>query len=397
MRLDKDSNTNTQSGYQYTEDRLGNVKKRKNGKLTSALIVMGYLAVLVLVMGAAGMLLEWINGKIEDSAKEMAVSVGAELLPEDREVTMTQAELDAMVQEAVNQAVTEADAAKEQAVAQARAEILDGIRQNLSTGDETTVEVLRPFYPDDIVVVSSGKFYFVPINRELRLNSYNDDNLNILESGEYQYMDGGNVISHKGIDVSRFQGDIDWNAVAADGVEFAFIRAANRGYGTGKLVEDEKFEANLKGALAAGIHVGAYVYSQAINEAEILEEANLVLEKLSAYQVNCPVVIDVEKTLDSTGRMNQLTLEERTNLILLFCQTVEAAGYKPIIYHNLEMGALMMDIETLEEYDKWFAYYNEDMYYPYDYTIWQYSDKGRVNGINTEVDMNISFSAFWEE
>lgn len=395
MRLEQDSNK--KNGYSYTEDRLSRTKKRRNNKLHAALVVLGYLVALVLVMSLAGLLLEWVNGRIEDSAKEMAVSVGAELLPEDKEVTLTEAELNAMLEEAAANAVSEAETAQEQAVTEAREEILGGIRESLSAGDETMVEVLRPYYPDELVVVSGGKFHFVPINRELKLNSYSEEKLNILESGEYQYMENEQVVSHKGIDVSYFQGNIDWNAVAEDGVEFAFIRAANRGYGTGKLVEDEKFTANLEGALAAGIHVGIYIYSQAVNEEEVLEEADLVLKKLAPYDVKCPIVFDVEKTADSTGRMNQLTVEERTNLTLLFCQTIEEAGYKPMIYHNVEMGSLMLDIETLENYDKWLAYYNDDMYYPYEYKIWQYSDKGRVNGIGTEVDMNISFSAFWEE
>lgn len=387
--------------YRYTEDRLNRTKKKKNGKLHSALIILGYFAALILIMYVVTLLIEWVNDKLEDSAKQMAVSLGAELLPEDKEVTLTEAELNAMVEEAVANAVSEAENDKQQAVDQAvtaaRAEILGGIRQELETGDETFVEVLRPFYPDDIVVVSNGTFHFVPINRELQLNTYSNDNLVILESGEYQYMQDGQVVSHKGIDVSRFQGNIDWPAVAADGVEFAFIRVGNRGYGTGRLVEDDQFERNIEGALAAGIHVGVYIYSQAVSEEEILEEANLVLEKLAPYDVNCPIVFDVEKTLDASGRMNQLSLEERTNLTLLFCQTVEAAGYKPMIYHNMEMAALMLDIETLEQYDKWFAYYNEDMYYPYAYKIWQYSDKGKVNGISSEVDLNICFDPFWEE
>lgn len=391
MKRNFDSNTG--SGYRYTEDRLNNTKKRKNGKVHTALILLGYLAALVLVMCVAGVLLDWVNGRFEDSVKDMAVSVGAQ----DQEVTLTQEELNAMLDKAAADAAAEADVLKEQAVADARAEILNGIKDRLSAGEDTTVEVLRPYYPDDIVAVSNGKFYFVPINRELKLNTYSDENLNILESGEYQYMDGSQVVSHKGIDVSRFQGNIDWNAVAQDGVEFAFIRVANRGYGTGKLVTDEKFDDNLKGAVAAGIHVGVYIYSQAVNEDEAREEANFVIDKLKAHGVDCPIVFDVEKTADPTGRMNQLSVEERTNLTLLFCQTVEQAGYKPMIYHNLEMGAVLIDIETLEGYDKWFAYYNDDMYYPYEYKIWQYSDKGKVNGINTDVDMNISFSAFWEE
>lgn len=402
MRLDQDMNkeSNSNSGYPYTEDRLNKSRKRKNGKLHSVLIIFGYLAALVLIMCVVGLVNTWITDKIEDSARQMTVSVGAELLPEDKEVTLTEAELNAMVEEAAASAaanaVTEAEAEKLQAAADARAEVLDGIRAGLETGDDTVVEVLRPFYPDHMVVVSNNKFHFVPINRELKLSSYSDENLNILESGEYQYMEGDQVISHKGIDVSRFQGNIDWQAVAGDGVEFAIIRVANRGYGTGKLVVDEQFEKNIKGAVDAGIHVGVYIYSQAIDEQEVVEEANLVMEKLAAHDVNCPIVFDVEKTADPTGRMNQISVEERTNLTLLFCQTVEAAGYKPIIYHNMEMGALMLDIEPLEQYDKWLAYYNEDMYYPYEYKIWQYSDKGRVSGISSNVDMNICFEPFWE-
>lgn len=397
-------NNNRNSGYGYQEDRLSRAKRR-NSKAQTALILLGYLVVIVLVMFLVAVINEWITGKLEDSAKQMTVAVGAELLPEDQKVTLTQAELNDMVTaaaadaatEAVAEAVADADAEREQAVAAARAEVLNGIREGLETGDETVVEVLRPFYPDEMVVVSNGKFHFVPINRELKLNTYSDENLNILENGEYQYLKDGQVVSHKGIDVSYFQGTIDWQAVAADGVEFAFIRAANRGYGTGKLVEDKQFENNLKGALAAGLPVGVYIYSQAVNEEEILEEANLVLEKLAAFDVKCPIVFDVEKTADASGRMNQLSVEERTDLTLLFCQTVEAAGYKPLIYHNMEMGALMINVEALEQYDKWFAYYNDDMYYPYEYKIWQYSDKGRVNGISTEVDMNICFEPFWEE
>lgn len=393
---DSNSNRNQNSGYGYQEDRLSRAK-RKNSKAQTALILLGYLVVLVLVMYLVAVINEWVTGRLEDSAKQMAVSVGAELLPEDQEVSLTQAELNDMVAAAAAGAVAEADAEREQAVAAARAEVLNGIREGLETGDETVVEVLRPFYPDEMVVVSNGKFHFVPINRELKLNTYSDENLNILENGEYQYLEDGQVVSHKGIDVSYFQGTIDWQAVAADGVEFAFIRAANRGYGTGKLVEDKQFENNLKGALAAGLPVGVYIYSQAINEEEVLEEANLVIEKLAAFDVNCPIVFDVEKTADDSGRMNQLSVEERTGLTLLFCRTVEEAGYKPLIYHNMEMGALMINVEALEQYDKWFAYYNDDMYYPYEYKIWQYSDKGRVNGISTEVDMNICFEPFWEE
>ena len=408
MKFGEDANSSRNTDmsgadYRYTEDRLSKSGKKKKSVFRSLLIFSGYLAGLLLVILVAGMLTTWVNDKLEKSAKDLAVSAGAELLPEDQEVTLTQAELDLKLAEAREAAQTEMESAvaavqaeKEAEVAAAKEEVLGGIRAGLETGDQTMVEVLRPFYPDELVVVSSGQFHFVPINRELKMNDYDDVNLNILESGEYQYMDGEQVVSHKGIDVSKFQGKIDWKAVAADGVEFAFIRVANRGYGSGKIVEDNMFEDNMKGALDAGIHAGAYIYSQAINEEEVREEAELMISKLAPFDVKCPVVFDVEKTADSTGRMNQLSVEERTNLTLLFCQIIEQAGYKPIVYHNLEMGALMLDVETLESYEKWFAYYNDDMYYPYAYSIWQYSDKGKVNGIKGNVDMDISFRAFWE-
>lgn len=405
MKLGTDNNERSSlSNNSYTEDRLSKIKKRKNSKIRSVLIILGYMTALIFIMSAAAMINTWIDGKVNETAADYAEAMGGAVSGSDAEtddkeptVTFTQEEVDAMVEEAVLEAVANTEADMKQAIEDARTEVLNGIQEGLSSGEETTVEVLRPFYPEHIVAVSEGKFHFVPINYELKMNSYDDANLNILESGEYQYVVDDQVITRKGIDVSRFQGKIDWQAVAADGVEFAFIRVANRGYGSGKLVEDETFDANMRGAIDAGIHVGVYIFSQAINEDEIREEFQLVMDKVEPYGVKCPIVFDVEKTADSSGRMNQLTVEERTNLTLLFCQLVEEAGYKPIVYHNLEMGALMIDVETLENYDKWFAYYNDDMYYPYDYKIWQYSDKGRVNGISGDVDLNICFEPFWEE
>lgn len=369
------------------EDRLGKAKKK--GKGPYILAMLGCLTVLVLVMYLGTALFVWLNEGIDSNTKTAAEALGVaeELYGEEGEQevqTYTRAELEEQLAQA-------ALAAKEEG----SAEVLNAIKASLEDGI-STVETLRPFYPGELVLASSGRLHFVPIKENLKKNSYLEENLTILENGEYQYVVDGQVTSHKGIDVSKHQGSIDWNAVAADGVEFAFIRVALRGYGTGKLVEDEYFEENIQGAVSAGIKVGVYIYSQAVNEEELLEEANLVLEKIAPYKIECPVVFDVEKVSGGEGRMNNLTLEERTNLTLLFCQTIENAGYRPMIYHNMEMGVLMLDLETLENYDKWFAYYNQDMYYPYDYKIWQYSDKGTVNGISTGVDLNISFEPLWE-
>ena len=370
------------------EDRLSRANKRKkNNTIASILVMTGCLLVLVLVTYVAGILYSWIDSKFQDNANDLAAAAeaGSQTEESTQEVvkTYTQEEVDALIAEA-----------KQQAEYEEENKILSGIRDGLTSGT-TMVETLRPYYPNELVVVSNGTFNFVPIRDDLQKNDYVLENLNILEDGEVQYMQDGQVVSHKGIDVSKHQGNIDWTKVAADGVEFAFIRVGLRGYGTeGKLVEDEYFEQNVKGALQAGIKVGVYFYSQAITDEELLEEANLVLEKVKPYNIELPIVFDVEKVSGGKGRANELSVEERTRLTALFCQTIQYAGYKPMIYHNMEMGTLMLDLGQLEQYDKWFAYYNDDLYYPYAYKVWQYSEKGAVDGINEEVDLNIWFGDF---
>lgn len=374
----------------------------KRGRRSQLLAMAGCLVVLVAVMYGGLVLFMKFNRQPEETANSNVsgltldengnvVQAGSDAVRGGEDVVdaasgaviYSQEELDAKVAEAVLAAQTNASQ-----------DVLNTIKTGLSDGD-TVLETLRPFYPDDIIVASGGKYHFVPINYELAQSRLQTENLNFLESGEVQYLEDGQVISHKGIDVSKHQGAIDWNQVAADGVEFAFIRVGNRGYTTGKLVEDENFTANIEGALAAGIKVGVYIYSQAVNEQEVLEEAAFVLDKIEPYKVECPVVFDVEKVSGNGGRMNNISVEERTKVTLLFCQTIENAGYHPMIYHNTEMGALMLDLTALEDYDKWFAAYSDTLYYPYEYKVWQYSQSGTVQGVSGQVDLNISLAPLW--
>lgn len=371
-------------------------RRRRRANVRIVLMLTFFLVILVAVMYGGVLLYTELKQKDARSAANISgeENAGQAVSGGDGggEAAAAMAEATLYTQEELEEKIAEAVAAAQNKEAD---RILDGIRTALSEGT-TTVETLRPYYPDELVVVSGGRFHFVPVNYELAQNQLDAANLNILETGEYQYLTDGQVTSHKGIDVSSHQGDIDWKLVAQDGVEFAIIRVGFRGYGTGKLVEDEKFEDNIQGAAAAGIRVGVYFFSQAVTEEEVLEEANLVLEKIAPYQLDCPVVFDVEK-VSGTGRMNEISVEERTGLTLLFCQTIENAGYQAMIYHNTEMGALMIDLAALEDYDKWYASYSDQMFYPYEYKIWQYSDKGSVQGISTDVDMNISFAPVWEE
>lgn len=379
------------------EYKLRRARKRQN-RIKLAMVMLCTLVVLVIIMycGTALYLkvteereedgaVEALAGNVVYSQEELDLQVARAVTEAEERAAL---EVDAMVESRLEEAVRAAEV-------QAYEGVLDNIRTGLSDG-QTMLETLRPLYPEEMLVASGGQYHFVPINRSLKQSQLVQENVNVLESGEIQYMSGDQVVSHKGIDVSRHQGNIDWSRVAQDGVEFAFIRAAYRGYGTGKMEEDSYFDQNMRGAQAAGIKTGVYIYSQAITEEEVLEEAELVLEKVAPYQLDCPIVFDVERVAGANGRMNNITLEERTNLALLFCQTIEAAGYKPMIYHNTEMGALMIDVETLEDYDKWFASYSETLYYPYEYKIWQYSQSGRVAGINTDVDLNICIEPVWE-
>lgn len=275
-----------------------------------------------------------------------------------------------------------------EAKAEGRKGVLTSIKESLENGN-TVISVLKSLYPEYIVVAANSKYNFVEINDELSKNNFNIDNLSEDELGRYVYSSDGELTSRFGIDVSSHQGDIDWEAVKAEGVEFVFVRAVYRGYGTGKLVVDEKCLQNIEGAQAVGIDVGVYVFSQAISQAEVLEEASTVIGLLDGYTLQLPIVFDVEKVADSTARTNALTVQERTDLTKTFLEAVKNAGYQPMFYHNTEMGAMLLDLTQLTEYPKWFAGYNREFYWPYEYDIWQYSETGRVNGINGNVDLDI--------
>ena len=270
--------------------------------------------------------------------------------------------------------------------------VLNQVKQDFTDG-YSALSVLKRLYPDNLVVASSGGYHFLEIDDSIPQNDYNVENIITDENtGRYSYADDVHGTAKFGIDVSSFQGDIDWQAVKAEGVEFAFVRVAYRGYGSGKLVEDDKCRQNMAGAHAAGIPVGAYVFSQAVNEGEILEEAQAAIGVANEFGVDLPIVLDIEKVNDSAARGNQLSVEDRTALVRTFCDTVSAAGYTPMIYHNTEMGAMMLDLTQLTGYDKWFAGYNKEFYWPYEFKIWQYTEKGSLNGIKGDVDLDLWLS-----
>ena len=349
----------------------------KTGVLKVFLTLFCCLVILIVLLTGAMIVYSRTIGRESDIEENVTPVVSGTIV-------YTQEEVDAKIAQAASDALIQG---RNQVLLDLKGGLLDGV---------TVVELLRELYPDDIVVAAGGKYHFVPVNRELKMNSLDPINLNVLDNGEFQYLTDGKVTSYKGIDVSSHQGVIDWNLVAQDGVEFAFIRVGFRGHGSeGKLVVDEMFHTNIQQAKEAGVKVGVYMFSQATTEAELDEEVQLVLDNIASYQLDCPVVYDVEM-ISGNGRMNNLTPEERTNLTLRFCEKIAQAGYRPMIYHNTEMAAIRIDYAALEAYDKWYAAYNRRMFFPYEFKVWQYSDKGSVQGIKTNVDMNISFAPLWE-
>ena len=206
-----------------------------------------------------------------------------------------------------------------------------------------------------------------------------------------------------GIDVSTHNGTIDWGKVKQSGVKFAIIRAGFRGYGkAGTLVQDAKFVENMKGAISNGIDVGIYFYSQAINTQEAIEEVEMILKLIRengfSKSIALPIIIDTE---ESSGRADQISIDQRTKAVKAFCDRVEQAGYKSMIYSNKYWLSAKLNMNELSQYDFWLAHYtgtNDPINNPSDYKgsyqIWQYSSTGRVDGINGNVDLNIKYKKY---
>ncbi|MFR2650763.1 MAG: GH25 family lysozyme [Gemmiger sp.] len=199
--------------------------------------------------------------------------------------------------------------------------------------------------------------------------------------------DGALNRTARGIDVSKFQGSIDWNAVKADGITFAIIRCGYRGYGSGALVEDSTYRANIQGAINAGLKVGVYFYSQAINEQEAVEEASMVLSLVGGYSLPLGVYYDTESV--AGGRANAISAAERTACAVAFCETIRNSGYSAGVYSYASWFYNALNFANISKYNIWIAQYRDTLSFSYKYNIWQYTGSGSVKGISRPVDMNI--------
>lgn len=192
-----------------------------------------------------------------------------------------------------------------------------------------------------------------------------------------------------GIDVSKFQGNIDWEQVKNAGISYVMLRIGLRGYGSGKLLLDERFYENLKGAKAQGLKTGVYFFSAAISEEEAREEAAFVLQAIDGQEMEMPIVFDTEPIFYDTARTDDLTGKDLTKITAAFCDAVQAAGYQPMVYANAKRLTTVLYLEELTAYPLWLADYRMQPDFPYAFTMWQFTESGKVPGIEGAVDIDL--------
>ncbi len=249
---------------------------------------------------------------------------------------------------------------------------------------------------EERILLSDGTYgeIWIPTLAEVEKSPYKPELFE--ERGGFMYYEDESVASKRGIDVSSFQGEIDWERVAADEIDFAIIRLGYRGYSKGNIMIDEMFERNIEGATAAGIDVGVYFFSQAITVQEAVEEAWTVLSYIQDYEITYPVIFDWEVIYGDSARSDEVSVATLTQSAVAFCEVVKDEGYQPMIYFNKRLGLLKYNLADLTEYGFWYAQYYDYPEFYYKFDIWQYSSTGNVDGIEGDVDLNICFSNFGE-
>lgn len=225
-------------------------------------------------------------------------------------------------------------------------------------------------------------------DKTIEKSQYNPNNITsgngIIEYKDKKYK------SRLGIDVSEHQEEIDWKAVKDDGIEFAIIRMGYSGWHSGNIVKDAYFDFNISAAKKEGIDIGVYFFSQASTIEEAIKEAEYVANTLGNTNLQLPVFFDMEP-LDGKERTANLSKELKTQIADAFCQCIKSKGFDAGVYGNPTWFDNSMDLSYLQDYTIWLAYYTGYNDFPYKYSFWQFTDKGMVNGINSNVDLNIQF------
>lgn len=237
---------------------------------------------------------------------------------------------------------------------------------------------------------ADGTKEWVDLSSEIERNDYNYANLKY-QKPVMNYFEEGKIVSKCGADISANQGDVDFTKLKKAGCDFVMLKVGARGYSSGNIVFDEKYKDNLKAAKKAGLDIGVYFCSQAVNKSEAREEADELLDAIADYNIKYPVAFVMETVENDMARIEALDTEDRTSIAKAFLDRVYDDGYNAMIYGDKEWLLTMVDMERLSEYDVWYAQDSKEPDYPYEFGMWQYESNASINGVSGKVALSMSF------
>ena len=279
----------------------------------------------------------------------------------------------------------------------------DGAGENADSGSSSVSDSVPDVKPADdglpseatdgrhtLVINRDGKEEWVTITPYLPRNDYDNTAL-VLQSGRMAYYAGGKVVSYLGMCVDKYDDYVDFNAAANDGIDFVMLRVGARGYGTGTITLDEYYADNLSRATQAGLDIGLYFTSQAVNATEAAEEAVALVAAIADYKITYPLVMDIGFVANDTSRIEKLTKTEKTAVIRTFADAIKAAGYTPAIHADKEFLIKEIDLSKFSDVDIWLDNPGDLPDYPYAFTMWEYTNNASVDGVRGYSDLTISF------
>lgn len=240
------------------------------------------------------------------------------------------------------------------------------------------------------VVLPDGSEQWVMINAYIPKHNYDFLGL-VYQEPVMKYYDNGTNIAHLGVHLNQDSGKVSFYQLKSAGAEYVILRTGMRGYQNGQLSVDESLEAYLQDARDAGLEVGLSFYSQAATEEEAVEEANLLLSLIGEHKVTYPIVFDMELVSNDTSRIEKLGKMTLTGIADAFCRTIREAGYTPMIHGDKYWLLRRIDLTKLSDYDIWLSQEAEIPDYPYKFSMWEYTRKGRIQGIDGDAALSISF------
>lgn len=259
-----------------------------------------------------------------------------------------------------------------------------------ANGESEVTDAETDHVNQTMIQKSDGTEEWVTISPYITKNKYNPEGF-VYEEPIMKYYENGKNISYLGVDISKENGDVNFDRLKKAGVQFVMIKVGARGYGNGQIALDDHFAEYMKAATEAGLNIGVYFFSQAVTKEEALEEANLVYENIKGYKITYPIAFDMEKITGDISRTDTLTKEEKSNIALVFLQALKDVGYKGIIYGNKEWLIQQINLSTVGAFDIWLSQVGKVPDYPYKFSMWQYTQSGKIDGITGDANLDICF------